>query len=327
MITASSVTCSSSLASSTGSIQRRRAGRWPTAATRRARGRSAQAENARSCSCESAPTAANTARPTNARPTAQGSAKEKAGVGGEGGPRALRLVAGCPRPGAATAARSGTRGPSGCGGSGSSGGGASGPSGIGRLAARGRIGRAPTGCRARRAARARRAGGPRVWPCRRPTRRPNAYRRSSEERMIRETCICEQPTRAAISDCSRSSPKRRPQDLPCAIVEDRRQLLDRHAGLDPLEARVGVAEQVAGAGGVALLLVDRHVERAHGAALGGLQGLQDLLGRAADVLGELRDRGGVPEVPSRGRPAPRSTDRHSSWRSRAGRTSHVESRK
>ena len=120
--------------------------------------------------------------------------------------------------------------------------------------------------------------------------------------MIRETCICEQPTRAAISDCSRSSLEAQAEDLPGAIVEDRRQLLDRRAGLDPLEARIGVTDQVAGAGGVALLLVDGNVERPHGAALGGLQGLQDLLGRAADALGEVGDGGGAPEVQPEGVP-------------------------
>ena len=45
---------------------------------------------------------------------------------------------------------------------------------------------------------------PRLYPA-----LPYAYSRSSDERMMRETCICEQPTRSAISDCSRSSWKRR----------------------------------------------------------------------------------------------------------------------
>ena len=139
---------------------------------------------------------------------------------------------------------------------------------------------------------------------------PYAYRRSSDERMIRETCICEQPTCSAISDCSRSSLEAQAQDLARALVEDPGHPLERDAGLDAVELGVVGADQVAGAGRVALLLAHRGVERANRAALGGLQRLDDLLRRAVDVPGEVGDGRGPAELaPTASRAPPRPSGR------------------
>ncbi len=109
--------------------------------------------------------------------------------------------------------------------------------------------------------------------------------------MMRDTCICEQPTCSAISDCSMSSRKRSRRISLRALVEDPGHLLERDAGLDAVELGVVGADQVAGAGRRALLLVHRGVERSDRAALGGLQRLHDLLGRALEPAGEVGDRG------------------------------------
>ena len=112
---------------------------------------------------------------------------------------------------------------------------------------------------------------------------------------MRETCICEQPTRSAISDWSRSSWNRR-RRISLALVEDAGHLLDRDAGLDALELGVLDSDQVAGARRRALLLVHRRVERADRAALGRLQRLHDLLLRAVEPSGDVGHRGRAAEV-------------------------------
>ena len=80
---------------------------------------------------------------------------------------------------------------------------------------------------------------------------------------MRETCICEQPTRSAISDCSRSSWKRRRRISRARSSRIAGQALERHAGLDAVELLVVGADQVAGGGRVVLLVVHGRVERAH----------------------------------------------------------------
>ena len=100
-------------------------------------------------------------------------------------------------------------------------------------------------------------------PPRRSAPVPYVYRRSSDERMIRETCICEQPTCSAISDCRRSSWKRR-RRISCARSS---RIPVIRSSMTPASTRSNSgsrrADQVAGAGRVALLLAHRGVERAH----------------------------------------------------------------
>ena len=140
---------------------------------------------------------------------------------------------------------------------------------------------------------------------------------------MRETCICEQPTRSAISDCSRSSWKRRRRISRARSSRIAGQALERDAGLDAVELDVVGADQVAGGGRVVLLVVHGRVERAHRAALGGLQRLDDLLrlrgrgarrGRRPWASGRARPRASRAPPRRRGRaPAGRAPAARPTW--------------
>ena len=91
-------------------------------------------------------------------------------------------------------------------------------------------------------------------------------------------------------------PEAQAQDLVRALVEDPGHPLEHDARFDAVELGVGGADQVTGAGRVALLLAHGGVERADRPALAGLERLDDLLLRAVDVLGEVGDGRGPAEL-------------------------------
>ena len=107
---------------------------------------------------------------------------------------------------------------------------------------------------------------------------------SSAWRSTRETCICEIPTRSAISRWTRSSTKRRRRISRSRGVSSRRQLLDPQRVLDAAEPGVLAAQQLRE---VAVLALHGRVERGHPRRVVGQQRLGDVLDVHAAVLGDL----------------------------------------
>ena len=163
--------------------------------------------------------------------------------------------------------------------------------------------------------RARRAAGPRRGRARRD-RRPPARRRcptratttsrcsgyaasarcASASRRMRDTCICETPTRAAISRCTRSSTKRSRRTSRSRGVSVAGELLDPQRVLDAVEPGVRAPELVGEAAVAAFLARDRRVEAGEPRRALGQPRLGHLLGGHPAVLGDLGDAREAPEV-------------------------------
>ena len=120
----------------------------------------------------------------------------------------------------------------------------------------------------------------------------------SARRRRRETCICEIPTRAAISDCVSPSKNRSSTIAPLARVERREAGLDEHTVSSTSSYPAsGLAEDVLHRLLVAAVVAERLRERAGGVGVVRLESLDDLVLVDPDRLGELGDR----RRPARGR--------------------------
>ena len=124
-------------------------------------------------------------------------------------------------------------------------------------------------------------------------RRSAARRRCSERRSRRETCICETPTRSAISDCVRSSPKRR------------NRISRSRCGRCLAAAKIVVwsstspsrwsSSPIASMPARVLLAGERRVERDRAVGLGHLEAVEHLLlAQSRGTARARRPRGGRP---------------------------------
>ena len=125
--------------------------------------------------------------------------------------------------------------------------------------------------------------------------------------MSRDTCIWETPTRTPISDCVRSSSKRRRRTSRSRSVSTRISRSTVAASSATEKPGSSMPTESAMPAAVLVLVVARAVERDRPVGARGLAGLEHLLGGRADRLGDLgrrraRGRARGPSGRRRGRP-------------------------
>ena len=114
--------------------------------------------------------------------------------------------------------------------------------------------------------------------------------RSNDDRSSRETCICEMPTRSAISDLRELVEEPHRHDRPLAFGQPVQQRANHVAVLALLEAGVdgGQCRPMIGSDGV---VGRRAVQAAGRVRRAGRQAGDDIVPVDAEVCGELGDRG------------------------------------
>ena len=123
---------------------------------------------------------------------------------------------------------------------------------------------------------------------------------ASERRSSRETCICEMPTRAAISDWVSPSKNRSSTIARSRSSSAARPGLEQHAVLHLVVPRLGRSEEVLDGALVGLAEPERLRERPRRVRVVRLERLHDLLLLEPGLRGELRDRRRAAEVGRRG---------------------------